>query len=247
MDMSNIKCNNNWSKINAMTLIELIVVIIIIGLLAGMLAPLATTLIKQAKIKAVKDSMDEIGKALLAYYKDTATLPADTGNVVTDFQKLESDTVSGWNGPYISRGRTIGGNPDYCYDPWKKLFVYDHTSGSLSCTITSYGPNRASGGGDDIVYTISAQSILRDKIKTTQDELQKISYALEKFLDQGYRITSGFNSADTNFTYFLNDSKLITDEWGNNYYWDTTKKTFYSYGPDGTSGGGDDIYPVGVP
>lgn len=227
-----------------MTLLELIVVIIIIALLTGLLTPVATTYIKQAKIKATKDGLDELGEALLAYYRDTGTFPADSGNVLNDLYKLEYDTISGWNGPYIAPQRKA---KDYCYDAWNNLLVYDYTSGSLTCTITSYGPNKTSGGGDDIVYTVNANIVLKKKIQTTYNELQRITKALEEFLKHGYRITGTFNTSDSFFNYFLGDSKLKTDEWGNYYYWDSAKKTFYSYGPDGSPGGGDDIYPPGMP
>ena len=45
------------------TLLEVIVVIIIVGILAGLLTPLASIAIRRAKIKETKEKLEELGLA----------------------------------------------------------------------------------------------------------------------------------------------------------------------------------------
>lgn len=222
------------------TLMELIVVVVIAGLLAAIAAPLVGTAIKRAKITASEKKLDALNEALQLYYDCQFDLPS---------------SLSALEPNYIRSAKYSG---DYAEDAWRKAIVYSRTD-SKTATLTSYGPDRASGGGDDITYNVTCMSIYRDYKKETEDELREVNRAAENYVRDGYSLNSSITSADSVFSTYLSDDKYKYDPWGKRsapgaarsngqaYRYDPTNKTFYSYGPDGASGGGDDIYPPGYP
>ena len=209
------------------TLVEIIVVIIIVSILAGILTPLATVSIRRAKIKETEDKMGNLNSALLLYYKDKALFPS----ALTD---LEPDYI-----------RSSEYTQDYAQDAWRKNFVYTYNSGALSVTLRSFGPDRTdnSGGGDDITYVVSAKTIWKKWRKICQDRLKKVNEAVESYKRDGGTITTGDDS--TKLANYL-DASNIYDVWGRPFHYDPNLSTFYSYGCDGSAASGDEIYPQGV-
>jgi general secretion pathway protein G len=227
-------------KNKAITLIELIVVIIIVGMLAGVLTPLATTTLRRAQISNTENKLHSLGEALRLYYESNFDLPA------SDLTDLYPD--------YIRSSEYSG---DYAYDAWKKAIVYTK-SDSKTATLVSYGPNRVSGG-DDITYNVFCSDIYRDYRRATEAALIEINRASEEFVRGGYSLDSSVTSASDDFSPYLASDNYKYDNWGirsapgedradgEPYRYDETEKTFYSYGPDGTAASGDEIYPIGVP
>ncbi|MDP8234338.1 MAG: type II secretion system protein GspG [Candidatus Saelkia tenebricola] len=227
----------------ALTLIELVAVITILGLLAGALTPLAATTMKRAQVSATENKMQALNEALLLYYDCKFDLPAAN---LTD---LEPN--------YIRESAYAN---DYAYDAWRKALVYTKTD-SKTVTIVSYGPNRTndSGATDDITYNVTCMEIYKKYKKQTQDALKKVNKAAENFTREGKSLTTSVTSTTTGFN--LSDNNCIYDPWGKRstpgtvradgeeYHYDSTKATFYSYGPDGANDtcADDDILPIGVP
>ena len=88
------------------TLIELIVVILILGLLAGLVVPRLFRHVTQAKITVAKAQIAAFQTALGAY-------KLDTGNFPTTDQGLQAlrtlpPGVNNWNGPYLAQGHPLG-------------------------------------------------------------------------------------------------------------------------------------------
>lgn len=230
------------ADVSGITLIELIVVIAIIGLLASVVTPLAGTTIRRAKITNTKSRLDSLNEALRLYYDCKFDLP-------DSLDDLEPD--------YIRASKYAD---DYKYDAWRKEIVYTK-SDSVTATLVSYGPNRSSGGGDDITCNVICMDIYRQHKNITQNELAHINKVSESFVRDGNSLSSSVTSADAGFSAYLTDSGLQYDPWGIRpapgeprangaaYHFNDTKKTFYSYGPDGAddSCAGDDILPEGVP
>ncbi len=230
------------NRLRGITLIELIVVIMIMGILAGMLTPLAGTTIRRAKISNTESKLHALGEALRLYYEANFDLPdSDLADLSPDY--IRSSEYSG----------------DYAYDAWRKAIVYTK-SDSKTATLVSYGPNRVSGG-DDITYNVYCSDIYRDYRRSVEAELIEINRASEDFRRDGYSLDSSITSASADFSSYLADDDYKYDNWGirsapgedradgEPYHYDETKKTFYSYGPDGSddSCSSDDITPIGVP
>lgn len=223
-------------KREGITLLEVIIVIIIVGIFAGILAPLATVTIRRAKIMNTKEKLDKLKDALLLYYEDNKEFPSDTNNDPDDLAQLEASTPK-----YIVSSEY---SKDYAYDAWHIPFKYTYNVGAVSCTLRSFGPDRQENTADDIVYLVVGKEIWKQWRKITQDELRVINLAAEDYIRAGNTIDIATTSED--LASYLPDSSYIYDLWGNPYYYKDIG-TFYSWGPDGTPNTSDDIYPAGFP
>ncbi|MCR4309306.1 MAG: type II secretion system protein GspG [Deltaproteobacteria bacterium] len=150
------------------TLIEVIVVIAVISILAAMAVPYAVKIIDQSREEATKKQMEEIHRAIMGdpagptagYLADLGRLPVTLAQLNTQGIQPGVTTVApptglgivryGWQGQYVKIGFSAGA---YLVDGWGSPLVYNSPGAGQ---ITSYGPNRALGGGDDIIYPSSA-------------------------------------------------------------------------------------------
>jgi general secretion pathway protein G len=150
------------------TLIEVIVVIAVISILAAMAVPYAVKILDQSREEATKKQMEEIHRAIIGdpkvptagYLGDMGRLPvpppvAALTNLNTQGTQAGPTTGTlgvkyGWYGPYVKIGYSAGA---YLVDGWGTPLVYNSPGAGQ---ITSYGPNRVVGGGDDIIYPSSA-------------------------------------------------------------------------------------------
>lgn len=123
------------------TLLELLVVILIIGLLTGIVAPRFMGQISRSEATAAKAQLDSLDKALQAYRMDTGRFPTTSQGL-----KALSTQPGGearWHGPYLQ-----GEVP---MDPWGTPYQYRSPgTNAKEYELLSYGKDRAPGGtGDD--------------------------------------------------------------------------------------------------
>lgn len=123
------------------TLIELIVVIVILGLLAGLVVPRLFKHVGQAKIATAKAQIAAFQTALGAYKLDTGKFPTTEQGLAA--LRAAPPDARNWNGPYLPK--------DVPLDPWGNAYVYkypgDHGD---EPDIISYGADGRSGGeGED--------------------------------------------------------------------------------------------------
>jgi general secretion pathway protein G len=219
------------------TLLEVIVVLAIISIFAGIVGTVIGTSVLSTEIEASEDRMDLLRDALLAYYADTDEFPAATGNTENDLADLVTDPgTTGWNGPYISSGFENG---DFLKDAWKRSLTYTYSSGTASCVIAGNGPDGINGNSDDITMTVDATSVYRRKTERVRQELEIIKVAA-----QVYATNNGFYPSAIGDLFtggYLSDESYRRDEWLSSYQVESNQ--FISYGPDMALGGGDDIYP----
>jgi general secretion pathway protein G len=116
------------------TLIEVLLVVAILGILAGVVVVNFSGKQERSMIQAARASIAAISTAVDMYETDTGRFPPSLGALV------ENDGSPNWHGPYIR-----GGLPK---DPWGTEFGF--TSGEGSFKVTSAGPDRSMGTGDDI-------------------------------------------------------------------------------------------------
>ncbi len=225
------------NKKRGFTLLELIVVIVIVGIFAGVLTPLGNIAIRRTKIKNTEEKMEILDKALTSYYESNAGFPTDSGLDPDDLAALET-------AGYISESEY---SDDYAYDAWRVAFQYTYNAGQVSVTIRSFGPDRLSGTAayeeDDILYIVQAKDVWKKWRQDTQERLRKVNQAVEKYISEGNAIVTGDSSEDLASKL---DAADIYDPWGEPYRYDESLSTFYSYGPDGTPGSNDEIYPKGI-
>lgn len=126
------------------TLLELLVVLAILGLLIGLVAPQAIRLLGSSKQKIAVQSIQRI-EGILDIYR------LDVGGYPTTEQGLEAlvrqpPGVANWNGPYVK------GN-DVPRDPWGNPFQYRSPSQrpGHDYDLFSLGPSGQAGGAGENV------------------------------------------------------------------------------------------------
>jgi len=116
------------------TLVELLLVLVILALIAGLVLPGIIGKAESAKVKAAASQISRISMSVESYYLDTGVTPSSLDELVD-----EPTGVTGWNGPYIKNS--------LLKDPWGEPYKYsvpgDH---GAEFDIWSYGADRQQGG-----------------------------------------------------------------------------------------------------
>ena len=96
------------------TLLELLVVVLIIGLLAGFVAPRYFGQVGKSEVNVAKAQIDALEKALDQYRLDTGHYPTTELGLVALVQRPTNEPK--WSGPYLRK--------DVPLDPWGRAYVY---------------------------------------------------------------------------------------------------------------------------
>lgn len=100
---------------SGMTLIELTIVMVIIGLLAALVIPQFRGVVDDAKLKTAQSEIQVFEGALQRYSIDVGDYPTSEQGLRALWQ--DSSLVSGsWRGPYVSK-------PKF-QDPWGNEYIY---------------------------------------------------------------------------------------------------------------------------
>ena len=97
------------------TLIEILVVLTIISLLLGLVAPRVLRYLGESKVKTAKLQIESFGSALDLFYLDAGRYPTSSEGL--DALTQRPANVSVWNGPYLKGGRVPN-------DPWGNAYQY---------------------------------------------------------------------------------------------------------------------------
>lgn len=126
---------------NGFTLLELLVVILIIGLLTGIVAPRFLGQVSRSEVTAARAQLDALDKALQSYRIDTGRFPT-TAQGLKALVTQPSDE-SRWRGPYLQGEVPV--------DPWGTPYEYRAPGqNGKDYELLSLGKDRALGGvGDD--------------------------------------------------------------------------------------------------
>ncbi len=119
------------------TLVELLVVLAILGLLAGLVGPRVLNQLGGAKSKTANVQIKDFEQALELYKLDVGRFPSGDEGLEALVNKPASAT--GWNGPYLKR-------KDLPTDPWGKPYLYAMPGQHGEVDIFSYGADGAAGG-----------------------------------------------------------------------------------------------------
>jgi general secretion pathway protein G len=129
----------NTSASAGFTLIELIVVVVIIGLLAGLVLPQFIRQEEKAKLKATRAQIELLGTALDTFRLDIGRYPTTEEGLQALRQKPA--TLDRWDGPYIKK--------ELPEDPWGKPYVYKSPGDHGPFDIISYAADGVPGGEGD--------------------------------------------------------------------------------------------------
>ena len=123
------------------TLLELLVVILIIGLLTGIVAPRFLSQISRSEVTAAKAQIDAFDKALQAYRIDMGRYPVQAEGLRALVTSPGNEPR--WRGPYLQDAVPV--------DPWGMAYEYRFPSArGKDYDLVSLGRDRVAGGsGDD--------------------------------------------------------------------------------------------------
>lgn len=118
------------------TLLELLVVMVIIGLLAGYVGPKYFAQIGKSEVKVARAQMDALSKALDQYRLDVGHYPI-TENGLAALNVMPNNARK-WQGPYLKKNVPM--------DPWDKPYQYQMPGTHAEFDLWSYGSDGVSGG-----------------------------------------------------------------------------------------------------
>ena len=123
-------------RIDGFTLLELLVVLVIIGLLAGYVAPRYFSQIGKSEAKIARAQLDALEKALDQYRLDLGRYPSTEEGL----KVLTARPPDGakWSGPYLRK--------DVPPDPWGRAYQYRSPGERGDYDLFSFGKDGQPGG-----------------------------------------------------------------------------------------------------
>ena len=98
-------------------LIELLVVLIVLGLLASLVAPRIIGRVSEARTTTARTQLDLLGVALDSYRLDNGSYPTTEQGLAALRDRPTREPVPGsWRGPYLRKAVPM--------DPWGRAYVY---------------------------------------------------------------------------------------------------------------------------
>lgn len=126
------------------TLLELLVVVIVLGLLAGLVAPQIFGRVGEAKSSTARTQMALLGTALDSYRLDNGMYPTTEQGLDALRDKPTREPVpTNWKGPYLRKPVPL--------DPWNRPYLY-RSPGSRNATafdLATLGRDGKEGGSDE--------------------------------------------------------------------------------------------------
>lgn len=121
-----------------LTLVELLVVLVIIGLVTAFAAPQVLRYLGGAKVEAAETQMRRLDAILELYALDVGGYPTEAEGLRALVERPAG--AAAWNGPYLK-------NPEALTDPWGRPWIYEAQGGAYG--IRTLGADGAAGGDGD--------------------------------------------------------------------------------------------------
>ncbi|WP_410209742.1 type II secretion system major pseudopilin GspG [Aquirhabdus sp.] len=127
----------NRNNEQGFTLLELLVVLVIIGLLAGIVGPRLFKNVSKSEVTTAKAQIDSLGKAIDQYRLDVGRYPSTQeglGVLVT------TNSDPNWHGPYLKKAVP--------QDPWNMPYQYKNPGehNREDYDLYSFGADKTLGG-----------------------------------------------------------------------------------------------------
>jgi len=120
------------------TLIELLVVLVILGLVSAFAAPRVLDYLSGAKRDTAQIQIERLSEVLDLYKLEVGQYPSSDHGLEALIEKPAG--VSGWNGPYLKKGREM------LVDPWGNPYQYRQPGEHGAFDLFSHGADGEPGG-----------------------------------------------------------------------------------------------------
>jgi general secretion pathway protein G len=117
------------------TLVELLLVLVILALIAGLVLPGIIGKAESAKSKAAALQVKQLVQRVDEFYLDTGKVPSSLDDLVSS-----PGGVDGWNGPYVQKSSLK--------DPWGRAYEFRSPGDHDVVDIWSFGADGQMGGDD---------------------------------------------------------------------------------------------------
>ena len=125
-------------KCGGFTLLELLVVLVILGLLAGLVGPRLFDRVDESRVQAAQTQIKMLRGALQAYRLDVGRFPS-TAEGLAALTHPPPEAVARWKGPYLE--------DDLPLDPWRTPYRYESPADNLQgFALYSLGADSRVGG-----------------------------------------------------------------------------------------------------
>jgi general secretion pathway protein G len=121
------------------TLIEILVVLVILGMLAGLVGPRLFTKVDSSKVKTAETQVKMLKAALQTFRLDLGRYPHTDEGLGSLMKRTSGPDAQLWAGPYLEEEVPL--------DPWGAPYQYsEEPSGTQEFTLYSFGADGAAGG-----------------------------------------------------------------------------------------------------
>ena len=120
-----------------LTLLEVMVVLAIIALIAGLAAPRLMDSFGRAKARSATIQMENLRSAVQLFYLDAGRYPSEAEGLAA--LTTAPQGVQNWRGPYLD-------GPQDLNDPWNRPYIYRSPAGDKAFELTTYGADGRAGG-----------------------------------------------------------------------------------------------------
>lgn len=121
------------------TLLELLVVMVIIGLLAGYVAPRYFSQLGKSEVKAAQAQISSLERALDTYRLDVGRYPTTEQGLKALMERPQGEAK--WQGPYLQKNVPA--------DPWGNPYQYKSPGDKGEYELVSFGKDGQPGGSGD--------------------------------------------------------------------------------------------------
>jgi general secretion pathway protein G len=126
---------------SGLTLVELLVVMVILVMLAGIIGPRVVGYLGSSRSKTAAVEIKNLGTSLELYFLDVGDYPT-TGEGLATLVDMRVPK-KGWNGPYLSK-------PELPLDPWGNAYRYESPGKKSRYDLYTFGrDNKPGGTGED--------------------------------------------------------------------------------------------------
>jgi general secretion pathway protein G len=123
-------------RASGFTLLELLVVVAILGLLVGYVAPRYFGQLGKSEVTTARAQIEALGSALDQYRLDTGRYPTTELGLNALVQRPQNEPK--WNGPYLKKEVPL--------DPWGKPYLYTAPGERGEYDLVSLGKDGQAGG-----------------------------------------------------------------------------------------------------